>query len=60
MDVLVVGGGPARVTAALQVAELQPAFPTFTDGAGMAAKMIVGELGVRPMPQTWSSLGTVA
>jgi pyruvate/2-oxoglutarate dehydrogenase complex dihydrolipoamide dehydrogenase (E3) component len=39
-----------------EVAELQLAFPTFTEGVGMAAQMIVRQLGVRPMPQVWSSL----
>ena len=38
------------------VAELQLAFPTFTEGVGLAAQMLVRELGVRPMPQIWSSL----
>ena len=38
------------------VAELQLAFPTFTEGVGMAARMLVRELGIRPMPQLWSSL----
>ncbi len=40
-----------------QVAELQLAFPTFTEGVGMAAQMIARTLGVRPLPQVWSSLG---
>jgi dihydrolipoamide dehydrogenase len=39
-----------------EVAELQLAFPTFTEGVGLAAQMLVRELGVRPMPQLWSSL----
>jgi dihydrolipoamide dehydrogenase len=39
-----------------EVAELQPAFPTFTEGIGMAAQMLVRDLGIRPMPQVWSSL----
>ncbi len=39
-----------------EVADLQFAFPTFTEGVGMAAQMLVRELGVRPMPQLWSSL----
>jgi pyruvate/2-oxoglutarate dehydrogenase complex dihydrolipoamide dehydrogenase (E3) component len=38
------------------VAELQLAVPTFTEGVGMAAQMLVRELGVRAMPQLWSSL----
>jgi hypothetical protein len=40
-----------------EVAELQLAFPTFTEGVGMAAQMLVRNLGVRAMPQVWSSLG---
>ena len=39
-----------------EVAELQLTFPTFTEGVGMAAQMLVRELGVRAMPQAWSSL----
>jgi dihydrolipoamide dehydrogenase len=39
-----------------EVAELQLAFPTFTEGVSMAAQMLVRELGVRAMPQVWSSL----
>ena len=38
------------------VAELRPPYPTFTEGVSMAAQMLVRELGVRPMPQIWSSL----
>jgi pyruvate/2-oxoglutarate dehydrogenase complex dihydrolipoamide dehydrogenase (E3) component len=36
-----------------EVAELQLAFPTFTEGVGLAAQMLVRELGVRAMPQVW-------
>ncbi len=39
-----------------KVAELQFAFPTFTEGVSLAAQMIVRELGIRPMPQLWSSI----
>jgi len=39
-----------------QVADLQLAFPTFTEGIGSAAQMLVRELGNGPMPQVWSSL----
>jgi pyruvate/2-oxoglutarate dehydrogenase complex dihydrolipoamide dehydrogenase (E3) component len=39
-----------------EIAELQFAFPTFTEGVRQAAQMLVRELGVRPMPQLWSSL----
>jgi pyruvate/2-oxoglutarate dehydrogenase complex dihydrolipoamide dehydrogenase (E3) component len=38
------------------VAELQLAFATFTEGVGMAARMLVRDLGVRAMPPPWSSL----
>lgn len=38
------------------VAELQFAFPTFTEGVGMAAQMVSRELEIRAMPQVWSSL----
>jgi pyruvate/2-oxoglutarate dehydrogenase complex dihydrolipoamide dehydrogenase (E3) component len=41
-----------------EVAELQFAFPTFTEGVSQAAKMVVQQLGVRPMPRLWSSLST--
>lgn len=39
-----------------EVAELELAFPTFTEGVGQAAQMLVRGLGVRPMPELWSSL----
>jgi len=39
-----------------EVAELELAFPTFTEGVGQAAQMLVRELGVRSMPQMWGSL----
>ena len=38
------------------VAELQFAFPTFTEGVRQAAQMLVRELGIRAMPQLWSSV----
>jgi len=38
------------------VAELQFAFPTFTEGVSQAAQMVVNQLGIGPMPQLWSSL----
>jgi pyruvate/2-oxoglutarate dehydrogenase complex dihydrolipoamide dehydrogenase (E3) component len=38
------------------VAELQFAFPTFTEGVSQAARMVVDQLGVRPMSRLWSSL----
>lgn len=40
------------------VAELQFAFPTFSEGVSQAARTIVNQLGVRPMPHLWSSLET--
>ena len=39
-----------------EVAELQFAFPTFTEGVSQAARMLVRELAVRPMHRHWSSL----
>ena len=39
-----------------EVAELEFAFPTFTEGVSQAAQMLVRDLGIRPMPQLWSSL----
>ena len=41
-----------------EVAELQFAFPTFTEGVSQAAQMVVNQLGVRPLPRLWSSLGS--
>ena len=41
-----------------EVAQVQFAFPTFTEGVIQAAQMLVRKLGVRAMPQLWSSLGT--
>ena len=41
-----------------EVAELQFAFPTFTEGVSQAAQMVVNQLGVRPLPQLWSSLSS--
>ena len=40
-----------------QVAELQLAFPTFTEGICMAAQKICRALGVGSFPQVWSYLG---
>jgi dihydrolipoamide dehydrogenase len=39
-----------------EVAELQLAYPTFTEGVSMAAQMLVRDLGIRPMHHLWSSL----
>jgi pyruvate/2-oxoglutarate dehydrogenase complex dihydrolipoamide dehydrogenase (E3) component len=36
------------------VAELQLAYPTFTEAVGMAAQKLVRELGLAPLPQLWS------
>ena len=40
-----------------QVAELQLAFPTFTEGVSMAAQKICRTLGVGRFPQAWSYFG---
>jgi pyruvate/2-oxoglutarate dehydrogenase complex dihydrolipoamide dehydrogenase (E3) component len=37
-----------------QLAELQLAYPTFTEAVGMAAQKLVRELGLAPLPQLWS------
>jgi pyruvate/2-oxoglutarate dehydrogenase complex dihydrolipoamide dehydrogenase (E3) component len=39
-----------------QLAELQLAYPTFTEAVGMAAQKLVRELGLAPMPQLWSDI----
>jgi hypothetical protein len=39
-----------------QLAELQLAFPTFTEALGMAAQNLVRELGVARMPPSPSDL----
>lgn len=41
-----------------QVAELQFAFPTFTEAVSQAAQMVVNQLSGRPVPHLWSSLST--
>ncbi len=41
-----------------QVAELQLAFPTFTEGVSMAAQKICRSLGIGHFPQVWSYLGS--
>jgi pyruvate/2-oxoglutarate dehydrogenase complex dihydrolipoamide dehydrogenase (E3) component len=41
-----------------QVAELQLAFPTFTEGVSMAAQKICRTLGIGRFPQVWSYLGS--
>ncbi|GHO72175.1 hypothetical protein KSC_110670 [Ktedonobacter sp. SOSP1-52] len=58
-------GAPPRVNLAAvlakarrieEVAELQLAYPTVTEGVGMAAQKIVRELGVAPLPQLWATM----
>ena len=39
-----------------ELAERQLAYPTFTEAVGMAAQMIVRELGLSPLPQLWSDI----
>jgi pyruvate/2-oxoglutarate dehydrogenase complex dihydrolipoamide dehydrogenase (E3) component len=39
-----------------QVAELQPAFPTFTEGITFAAQTIVRQMGIAPSAPTWGEL----
>jgi pyruvate/2-oxoglutarate dehydrogenase complex dihydrolipoamide dehydrogenase (E3) component len=39
-----------------QVAELQPAFPTFTEGITLAAQTIVRQMGIAPTAPTWGGL----
>lgn len=49
----------ACMTAGMRVediAELQFAFPTFTEGVSQAAQMLASQLGVRPIRRLWSSL----
>jgi pyruvate/2-oxoglutarate dehydrogenase complex dihydrolipoamide dehydrogenase (E3) component len=41
-----------------QVAELQPAFPTFTEGITLAAQTIVRQMGIAPTAPTWGGLRT--
>ena len=43
-----------------QVAELQLAYPTFTEAVGMAAQKLVRELGLAPLPQLWSDIKSTA
>lgn len=42
-----------------QIAELQPAFPTFTEGITVAAQTIVRQMGLAPTAPTWGELRTV-
>ena len=41
-----------------RIAELQLAFPTFTEGISMAAQKICRTLGIGRFPQAWSYLGS--
>jgi len=41
------------------IAEMEFAFPTFTEGVQQAAQMLVHQLGVRTMHALWSNLGTI-
>ena len=41
-----------------QIAELQFAFPTFTEGVSMAAQKICRSLGIGSFPSVWSYLGS--
>jgi pyruvate/2-oxoglutarate dehydrogenase complex dihydrolipoamide dehydrogenase (E3) component len=41
-----------------QVAELQFAYPTFTEGVSMAAQKICRAIGIGRFPQAWSYLGS--
>lgn len=36
-----------------QIAELQPAFPTFTEAAQLAAQQVVRHLGIATQPVLW-------
>ena len=40
-----------------QVAELQLAYPTFTEAVSMAAQKICRVIGIGSFPQVWSYLG---
>jgi len=39
-----------------QVAELQPAFPTFTEGITIAAEKIVRQMGIAALAPSWSEI----
>jgi pyruvate/2-oxoglutarate dehydrogenase complex dihydrolipoamide dehydrogenase (E3) component len=39
-----------------QIAELQPAFPTFTEAIASAAQTIVRQMGIEPTAPTWGEL----
>ncbi len=40
-----------------RLAEIQFAFPTFTEAVGMAARMVCRRLGIGDFPAVWSYLG---
>ena len=40
-----------------QMAELQLAYPTFTEGVTMAAQKVCRTIGIGPFPEVWSHLG---
>ena len=40
-----------------QLAELELAYPTYTAILGLAARQLVRELGLQPLPPRWRSLG---
>lgn len=46
----------ARGMSVEELAELQLAYPTFTEAVGMAAQKLVRELGLAPLPQLWSEI----
>ncbi len=41
-----------------QIAELQLAYPTFTEAVSMAAQKACRRLGIGRFPQVWSYLGS--
>lgn len=43
-----------------QIAELQLAYPTFTEGVTMAAQKVCRTMGLGPFPEAWSHLGSDA
>src|SRR5262249_21299849 len=48
----------AAVMTVEQVAELQLAYPTFTEGVSMAAQKICRTIGIGRLPRVWSYLGS--
>jgi hypothetical protein len=39
-----------------QIAEMQPAFPTFTEGITIAAEKIVRQMGIAALAPSWSEI----